>query len=164
MWLSPERRLMSLPICCPASARSPRSGPHTATAAPRRSSIDSNAPKDWRRSTTSSSIASWRRTACCWRGATPSGPATGMMASWWRSARTCAGARTALGSPAGTVRSYAAPSSSTLTTERSSPGARSPMPASARHRAGSRGNPPRRHACDHAGRDAVRQRLGLYRP
>ena len=36
-----------------------------------------------------------RLTAFCWRGATPSDPATGMTAWLWRSAPICAGARMA---------------------------------------------------------------------
>ncbi len=46
--------------------------PPTATAASRRSSIDSKRAEGWRRSITSASTASWPQIACCWRGATPS--------------------------------------------------------------------------------------------
>lgn len=44
----------------PLFGKSPRSGQHMATAASRRSSIASCAPKGWHRSITSASTASWR--------------------------------------------------------------------------------------------------------
>ena len=60
-----------------------------------------------RRSTTSASSASCGRTACCSPGTPVEGPAVSMTARWLSCARTCAGARTASRSPAGTARSSA---------------------------------------------------------
>ena len=67
--------------------------------------------------------------SCCWRSIRPLARAVSMTARPWSCAPICAGAPTVWSSPDGT-KSSVSPSSSTLSTARSSPGRRSPMQAS----------------------------------